>query len=265
VTHSLPVRGLVEGVTRLASELYVILKGDSDQIHVYTTDCQAVRTISVEGLGKKGVCDIVACQQNNRLYLSNKEKNCIHVVAPKPSSSKITKWTLSDAPYGLSMMPAGHLLVTCAETNRLREFNPRGKLVRTITLETGISHTLHSVQLAGGGFVICCSVVSRVCVVDREGRVERSYGGASGAGERQLSWPTHVAVDRDGFVFVADCDNARVVLLSPTLEFASVVLPNELQRRTNHVYVDDFADRLYASSRVFDERRSLVTVVKLHN
>ena len=28
-----------------------------------------------------------------------------------------------------------------------------------------------------------------------------------------------MAVDKDGFVFVADCWNDRVVLLSPTLEF----------------------------------------------
>jgi len=267
VTHSLPIPGIVQGVTRLFNELYVLLASDADQIRVYTTDCEHVRSISVAGLGSTGVCDIASCQQNSRLYLSNVDKNCIHVVVPKASSSKNSKWTLSENPFGLSVMRTGNLLVTCGVSRRLMEFNPRGKSIRTIILDSDICQPLHSVQLAGGDYVLCCcgggtDGLHRVCIVDGDGKVKRSYGSTRGAGERQLSWPTHLAVDRDGFVFVADRDNARIVVLSPTLEFASLVLPNELQRRTNHVYVDD-DDKLYASSRVFDERRSLVSAVQL--
>jgi len=59
-----------------------------------------------------------------------------------------------------------------------------------------------------------------VCLVDVEGRVTRSYGGQRGRGVGQLAVPWHLAVDEDSqFIFVADCSNHRVVLLSPTLEF----------------------------------------------
>jgi len=153
-------------------------------------------------------------------------------------------------------------------SGKLLEINSDGETVRTIVLDAGISQPLHSVQLAGGEFVVCScgrgqDRVHRVSVVNEKGAVERSYGSTSGAAAGQLSWPTHLAVDRDGFVLVADRNNARVLLLSPRLEFVCLVLPNELQRRTNHVYVDLDADKLYTSSGVFDERRSVVTAIQL--
>lgn len=267
VTHSVPMSGVIQGVTRLSSRLYVLLSSDADQVHVYTTDCKYIQSISVAGLNATGVCDVASCEQNICLYLSNRDKNCIHVIVPKASSNKISNWPLTDTPVGLSVMRTGHLLVTCTISGRLLELNPGGKTIRTIILDSDIRKPIHSIQLACGDYVVCCcgdkEGLHRVCIVNQEGRVERSYGSTSGATERQLSWPTHLALDRDGFIFVADRNNARIVLLSPSLEFASLVLPNELQRRTNHVYIDDKANKLYASSRVFDQRRSLVTAVQL--
>jgi len=134
------VTGVVEGVTRLGLELYVLVASDGDQLHVYSTDFQLLRTISVVGLSSTGVCDVASCRQNNRLYLSNMDKNLIHVVVPKPlrnkktkilswnkntnwnvvvpkplrnkktkilSSNKNTNWTLADRPCGLSVMRTG--------------------------------------------------------------------------------------------------------------------------------------------------------------
>jgi len=52
-----------------------------------------------------------------------------------------------------------------------------------------------------------------------------SFGGPCGAGEHQLDWPRHLAVDEDSrLIFVADELNDRVVVLrSPTLEFVRLV------------------------------------------
>ena len=62
--------------------------------------------------------------------------------------------------------------------------------------------------------------IHRVCVVGDDGEVTRSYGGQRGSDVGQLNNPCHLAVDKDSqFIFVADRLNARVVLLSPTLEF----------------------------------------------
>ena len=63
-----------------------------------------------------------------------------------------------------------------------------------------------------------------MCVVDDDGKVTRSYGGQRDSDVGQLDWPCHLVVDKDSqFIFVADRDNGRVVLLSPTLEFVRYV------------------------------------------
>jgi len=98
-----------------------------------------------------------------------------------------------------------------------------GECVREIALQSDIEYPHHSVQLTTGQFVVCHSVYSelnRVCVVGDDGKVTRSYGSQRGSDVGQLDDPCYLAVDKDSqFIFVADRGNARVVLLSPTLEF----------------------------------------------
>lgn len=258
-----------QGVTRLFDKLYILHMRDTDHLDEYTItdadDYVRVRGISVPGLHKNGVCDVVSYEQNKCLYISNMHKAQIHVVQPKSTSSKFSKWTLSEVPFGLSVTDTGNLLVTCYHSRKLLELNPRGKCIRTVVLDTELIGPIHSVQLASGTFVICCfggrTGLHRVCNVTPGGKVERSYGGASGGGEDHLCSPTHVAVDKDGFVFVADRGNARIVLLSPALRFVSLVLPNELQQQTNHVYIDHVTGRLYAASRTIIS--ATVSVIQL--
>lgn len=270
LTHTLPMPDFIQGVTTLLDKLYVLHMRDADHLDEYTiSDAEEyvmLRGISVPGLPKNGVCDIVSCEQNKCLYLSNMRKAQIHIVVPKSTTRKFSKWTLSEVPYGLSVTDAGNLLVTCLKSRRLLELNPHGKCIRTIALNPELHAPIHSVQLASGNFVVCCfggTGIHRVCNINPQGKVEQSYGGVSGGGEGRLSSPTHVAVDKDGFVFVADGGNARIVMLSPSLRFVTVVLPNELQQQTNHVYIDSVASRLYASSRMISTIRATVSVVQL--
>jgi len=263
---------VVQGVTQLFNELFILLDRDVDQVEVYTTwgDYMRLRSLTIPGLGL-GVCDIVSCEQNRCLYLSNIAKDNIHVVVPRGNSGKFSKWTLSETPCGLSITVAGNLLVTAVRSRRLLEFNPRGKCIRAISLDSELEQPYHAIQLVSGSFVLCCvggsAGLHRVCMVSEEGKLKRCYGSTSGAGKGQLSHATHIAVDKDEFVYVADRDNERIVLLSPSLQFVSFVLPNELRQQTNHVYVSHASRCLYASSttHMFDtlRRRSVVNVVQL--
>jgi hypothetical protein len=60
--------------------------------------------------------------------------------------------------------------------------------------------------------------------VNNEGVVVKSYGGSRGRELGQLNWPAHVALDSEERVFVADCDNDRVLLLEKQLNFQRVLL-----------------------------------------
>ena len=271
LTQTLPMPDVIQGVTQLFDELFILHARDAEQVEVYTTagDYMRVRCLTIPELGKLGVCDITSCEQNRCVYLSNTDKDSIHVVVLKGASGKFSKWTLSETPCGLSVTETGSLLVTAIRTRRLLEFNPRGNCIRTVKLHAELENPYHSIRLASGNFVLCCvgglDRLHRVCIVNPEGKVEQSYGSSSGGGEGQLNYPTHIAVDKDEFVFVADRDNARIVLLNPSLQFVCFVLPNELLLRTNHVYINHASNRLYTSSRVFHplQGRSDVNVVQL--
>ena len=90
--------------------------------------------------------------------------------------------------------------------------------------------------------------VHRVCLIGSDGRVVKSYGGQKGSGTLQMNVPAHLAVDRNGFVFVADVINDRVLLLSPALSFVREVLSREQVRWTpERLWLDSDRRRLYVT------------------
>ena len=56
------------------------------------------------------------------------------------------------------------------------------------------------------------SLLHRVCIVDMEGHIIKSYGGERGSGDGQLCYPRDLAVDRYGNVLVADYYSSKVML-----------------------------------------------------
>jgi len=91
-------------------------------------------------------------------------------------------------------------------------------------------------------------LLHRVCLIDSNGHVVKSYGGPKGSGTQQVNVPVHLAVDRNEFVFVADANNYRVLLLSPALTFVRKVLSREqLGWRSCRVRLDSDIRRLYVA------------------
>ena len=78
----------------------------------------------------------------------------------------------------------------------------------------------------------------------QRGHVVQSYGGPKGSGTEQVSSPTHLAVDRNGSVFVADFNNKRVLLLSPELTFVREIL-SQLRWAPLRLWLDPDERRLY--------------------
>jgi hypothetical protein len=62
----------------------------------------------------------------------------------------------------------------------------------------------------------------RVCIVDSDGRVLRSYGGSKGSSNGQLNVPDRIVVN--GFIFVVDFNNHRVLMLNSTLNYVRGVV-----------------------------------------
>jgi len=237
VIEQISSKYVVAGVTSVDDELFALLRRDHNQVAVYSiNDYQLLRHIHLPGLKRLSAKDITSCVRHNCLYASDQDNYCIHrydmsikvgVIMRWVRSRHINQWSVPGKPGRLSVTPGScNLLVTIDyPTNKLVEMcADSGQSVREIALQSDITSLHHAVQLTTGQYVVCHGAeydrLNRVCLVDVEGRVTRSYGGQRGRGVGQLNLPCHLAVDEDSqFIFVASWHNHKVMIFSPTLEF----------------------------------------------
>ena len=165
----------------------------------------------------KDPVSLAACPHNNCLYVSDYDLKHIHRV--DLSSSSVSKWSVGDSHRGLSVTRNHHLLVTLPSSKRICEYTTHGDVMREINLDVSIDYPQHSIELSSGQFVVCHAGdrEHRVCTVDANGRIVQSYGGPKGSSAGQLNGPYCLAVDKRGYVLVADWLNDRVQILSPAL------------------------------------------------
>ena len=206
----------MKGLVVLGDELFVSIY-KSEEVKTYYSETFVYQSsISVEGLyypchmaGSGNI--LCVCDTYGKVY-------CVEL-STKSSSS----WSANDGSVtSLSMNMHGNLLVTIEKTNKVVEFTPGGIQQREIVLRDGVVKPQHAIQLNDDKFLVCQSDGSnlhRVCYVDNNGRILKSYGITRGSGKGQLDKPCRMVVDRRGFVLVADSENKRVVILNGELEY----------------------------------------------
>ena len=247
-------------MTSLDNRLYVLRGNKSaEQIEVYDIDSLHLHgCLTVPGLVVRGIGDIVACVQNLCAYISDFAHNSIHRVAL--SDAAVTRWPVNDTPVGLSLTATHGVLVTCWEVRQVKEFTTDGKLLQVLTLPQDVVSPWHTIQLSSGEFIVChgnlISDLHRVCLIGSDGSVVKSYGGPRGSGSQQVNRPYHVAVDRNGFVFLVDMINDRLLLLSPELRYVCEVASREqLQWGPITVHFESDRGRLYVAENEFRHRK----------
>ena len=208
--------------------------------------------------------DMTSCKHFLCLYIADSVVKCIH---RQDLQGNATKWPVSDTPDGLSVNLDHNLIVICRYLRKINEFSPRGDLLRDVILPDDVTNPWHAIQLTSGEFFVCHGEwdyqVHRVCLVSADGReIVCSHGGQRGSDTDQYNEPGHLAVDDNEFVFVADLNNRRVTLLSPTLNYTRQVvsrdqvkwLPRRLcldvQRRRLYVTDNERKDGKYTAGRV---------------
>ena len=166
-----------------------------------------------------------------------------------------TQWPVNDEPCGLSVNADHNLIVTCRKVCKIKEFDTRGDSLRDVALPDDVINPMHAIQLASGQFIVCHGrrrlndPVHRVCKISEDGRrVVESHGGQKGSNIGQYNVPSHLAVDDNEFVFVADINNRRVTLLSPTLEYKrQVVTCDQFEWDPTRLCLDVQRRRLYVA------------------
>jgi len=255
--HTLPEGDAVWGVTSLDNRLYVLRNKSSQQIEVYDTQSyRLLQRLSVPLLGAMN--DIVSCAHNRCLYIADGGKDSIHRVGLRIvwlSRPDVRQWSVNDTPAGLSVTDTHSLLVMCDEVSKIKEFSAEGKLLRQLELPHDVVSPWHAIQSSSGAFVLChgraADPLHRVCLVGADGQVVKSYGGPRGSDGQQMNVPAHLKVDRNGFVFAADHNNYRVLLLSPALTYVrEVVSRGQLKWKPHRLFLDVDRRRLYVAVNV---------------
>ena len=244
----------VYGVTVLSDELFLI-RENIPQVEVYDISKWTLqRRIDVDGLVKPG--DMTSCCKLNCIYVVDwKEPWNMHRLE---LNGKKTQWPVNDFPHGISVTPSDHnVLVSCYFERNLKQFTTHGELIREIILQDLI-HPKHAIQT-------CCQFIvyhvglsdplNRLCVVDSNGLLTRSYGWSPGSADGQRCSAGRLSLDDKGNAVVADFNNDRVSLLSSTLSYCREVVSKPasnkkfypdricLHEKTGRLYVTDAGNK----------------------
>jgi len=250
LVHTLPEGPPVAGVTSLGDEIYLLRpKGGHDQVEVYDViHYRLLRCLTVPKAG--GFTDMTSCEHYLCLYIADPGVECIHLLDLQGYS---TKWPMNDKPHGLSVNADHNLIVTCSSVRKIKEFSPRGDLLREVTLPDDVINPSHAIRLTDGNFIVCHGdvddLIHRVCKVSEDGgHIINSHGGQPGSNVDQYVVPAHLAVDDNEFVYVVDINNYRVTLLSPTLKYERQVVSREQFRwKPRRMCLDVQRRRLYVN------------------
>ena len=236
------------GITSLDNQLYLLrLYKDSEQIEVYDIDSYLLlHCLTIFGLGACGARDIVACGHNRCAYISddNYYNSCVHRVALP--DARVTQWPVNDKPDTLSLTYRHGVLVTCQKVRKIKEFSTDGQLLHVLTLPN--SEPRHTVQLSSGQYMVCG--LGSMCLIDADGSVIKWFRGPLGSDSReQMHEPLHMAVDRNGFIFVIDSrPNNRLLVLSPSLTYVcDAASLSGAYWEPERVYLDSDRGRVYVA------------------
>jgi len=246
VSHVIPGRASVTGVTSLGDDVFVVRYGQSSQVEVYDAVTFTLqRRLSVPGLGPS--FGLAACASNKCLYASDWNNYHVHRVE-LTGSNAVMKWSVRGYPVGLRVNSAKNVVVVIQGERKLQEFTTHGTLLQTIQLQPDIECPGQVVELTSGQFVISHrGTHHRVCLLDVRGAVVQSYGGAPGSDLTKMSNPEGLTVDKYGNILVADRDNNRLLVLDHSLTRAhemSVSVDGGL-KRPYILWYDKSRGRLY--------------------
>lgn len=213
----------VLGVTQLHGVVFVVCRWSSTILRFNATTHQRLTDIVVEDI--KDPYDIAACVQTSRVYVADYEK-CIWRVSA--DGADIKHWLPKSPddtfrPYTLSVTST-RLLVTSLRTKQLMQFDAVGNELRRVHLPD-YKDLLHAVESPTGTFIVSHYNTQleqwQVSEVNTGGEVLRQF---TGSRPSSLGWPRHVAVDSHGNIFVADCNNHRILLLDAHLTLRRVII-----------------------------------------
>ena len=167
----------------------------------------------------------VAVDEKNNAYVFNRGTHPMVVLDPEGNVLRTWGDGIFGTPHGVTIGPDG--MVYCVDNgdHTVRKFTPEGKLLLTLgdankpsPAMSGFPFNLptHSAidPRDGGLYVADGYANARVHKFSPDGRHLFSWG-ESGTGPGQFNIVHNIAVDKDGWVYIADRENHRIQVFDP--------------------------------------------------
>ena len=217
----------VYGVTKLQNRIYVLCYNPNSIMVCEDKAPFALREIETPQI--RSPFNIVASQPWNCLFVIDIGNHCIWKVST--DNNTISLW-LSDLGHvtALSVTNDGHVLIINeddAGSHSLEIYGPDAVLTDRIQLHD-LGVPLYAVQTSSGSFIVCHKMeddedgdIWLISELDAEGILIRS---SSDKDEAQLSEPSHLFIDSNDRLFVADRWSSRVMVFDTELNWNQTVL-----------------------------------------
>jgi hypothetical protein len=209
--------------------------------------------------------DMVSCHINKCLYISDRKSSGVstEIFRVDPNGKLIKKWSTKIDCGRLSVTFDLNVILVALNQNKLNEYSKDGQLIHEIHLGEGFRRPRHAIKLTNGHFVVSQGYddddLHRVCLVDADGKLLKSFGGKRGSTINQTHTPSYLSVDGSGSVLVADYWNSRVLLLDSNLEFKKEILTyRHGLRYPNRILLDESNSRFFVSDYEKDNSRILI-------
>lgn len=252
----------IYGLAILNEELFICRIHRSD-VEVYDTTMFKYKTEwRVQDL--LNPTDLV-CNGNHLCFFDFKDlgQDC-EIFIVTSSGELVNKWSTGNNWGTISAAKDLHIILIAYPTNRLIEYSPDGQLLRQIVL-TGadILNPWHAIKLTNGDYVVCygryglqqhrVSVVRLSAEVNEneinigENNVIKSFGGEKGSSSAKMDVPIRLDVSTNGFIYVADHHNGRILVLDTELKLKrELVSANDLGH-PRRLHLDEEKGRLLVS------------------
>ena len=220
-----------------------------------------IKQIKLKGM--KDPQDIIASQLSRSVFISDSENRCIWMI--QMPGKRLTRWEIDGVPRNMSISSSDVLIVCFARGKRSYLNLYRSSEINSpesILLPRGIQYLIHAVQLLNGHFII--SFVTyvnkykldscRISELSSDGRIIiRSFDSRSFKLNSNYHWmPYYISVDEDENIFIADCENDRIVLLNSSWTDVQILLNNyqhEIESPWNLCYVREKQQLIVAQVR----------------
>lgn len=219
----------ISGLAIIDKELFIASR-KSLEVEVYdSTTFKYSRGWALVGLVDAE--DLASCIRNKSLYFSDrktKEGDTKEIIRVDPNGNMMSKWETGKSSGRLSVTDEGNVILTVVSENTIYEYLQDGQLIRTLALKSsGITNPLHALKLKSGHYLVSHGMgddpIHRVCIIDVDGEVIKSFGKKKGSAIGQMQGPICLAVDAEGSIIVADCNNSRLLLLNSVLEYRKIL------------------------------------------